>query len=133
MNFRWFVLIVKNYLFYVVLFIVLAVFTHKRRKLAELAERWHINRRPFRRLNTFEDQLEQGLNSENFSISDNLSDSESRTGLDEQSSEEIHRIMETDHVSFDEARRRYFQTRLGENGIDESGVPTDPRTVTWST
>lgn len=78
----------------------------------------------------FEGDLESGLSSGNFDLSGNLA-GDSRKGLDENAKAEIRNIMDTQNVSFDEARLRYFQSSLSNNVVGSDGVPTDRRTVTF--
>jgi len=81
-------------------------------------------------LATFSEQISAGINSNNFDIEANLRDGDSRTGLDEQSTQEVLEIMRREHVNFDQARL-IRQTRiLARNGIDPSGMPLDSKAVT---
>ncbi|KAJ2159862.1 hypothetical protein GGF46_002701 [Coemansia sp. RSA 552] len=71
-----------------------------------------------------------GLSSRTFDIAANISDGDSRPGLD---SEEVRRIMETHNVSFDKARLMRQQQIMARNQIDPStGVPLDPKAVTFA-
>ncbi|CAI2169851.1 19251_t:CDS:2 [Funneliformis geosporum] len=81
--------------------------------------------------NSFQNDIEDGLTSETFDLEQNIIDGDSRPGLED--SDEIKRIMETEHVTFDQARlirqKRKFQT----NNIDpQTGLPRDPKLVTFS-
>ncbi|KAJ1797723.1 hypothetical protein LPJ59_002955 [Coemansia sp. RSA 2399] len=71
-----------------------------------------------------------GLSSQNFDISINIDDGDTRPGLD---SEEVRRIMEEHGVSFDKARLMRQHQLMGRNNIDpETGMPMDPKAVTFS-
>ncbi|KAJ2841870.1 hypothetical protein GGI22_007743 [Coemansia erecta] len=71
-----------------------------------------------------------GLSSQNFDISINIDDGDTRPGLD---SEEVRRIMEEHGVSFDKARLIRQQRLMGRNNIDpETGMSMDPKAVTFS-
>ncbi|KAJ2555278.1 hypothetical protein EV175_002313 [Coemansia sp. RSA 1933] len=71
-----------------------------------------------------------GLSSQNFDISINIDDGDTRPGLD---SEEVRRIMEEHGVSFDKARLIRQQRLMGRNNIDPvTGMPMDPKAVTFS-
>lgn len=78
----------------------------------------------------FQDDLENGLSSNNFDLTGNL-EGDTREGLDENATAEIRNIMTMEKISFDEARLRYFRDRLSNHGIGSDGVPTDRRTVTF--
>lgn len=117
-------------LFVVIVLLVLAF--HFRRKLAERFETWR-NKRRWNRLATtgFEGDLENGFSSNNFDITDNIAKNDPRT-LDEAAKEEIRSLMQRHNLTFDEARLRYLREKMRANGVDANGVPTDPRTVTFS-
>ncbi|PSK39774.1 hypothetical protein C7M61_001579 [Candidozyma pseudohaemuli] len=78
----------------------------------------------------FQDDLENGLSSNNFDLTGNL-EGDTREGLDENATTEIRNMMTMENISFDEARLRYFRDRLSNHGIGSDGVPTDRRTVTF--
>lgn len=75
--------------------------------------------------------MESGLDSETFSISSNITNNDSRAGLAEEAKTEIKKLMTAQNLSFDEARLQYTTTRFGSNGIDSSGLPRDPKLVTF--
>lgn len=80
---------------------------------------------------SFRDDLENGLTSTNFDIlNDNANDQ--REGLDDEAKEEIKRIMNTENVSFDNARLLYTERKFSANGIGSDGMPLDPKAVTFS-
>ena len=49
-------------------------------------------------LATFSEQISAGINSNNFDIEANIRDGDSRTGLDEQGTQEVLEIMRREHV-----------------------------------
>ncbi|ORY01934.1 hypothetical protein K493DRAFT_88660, partial [Basidiobolus meristosporus CBS 931.73] len=76
---------------------------------------------------TFLEDLENGLNSENFDIIQNIESGDSRPGLD---SEEIQKIMKKHSCTFDEARVIRQKTKFQSNNIDPAtGMPLDPKAV----
>ncbi|KAJ2449101.1 hypothetical protein EV183_005071 [Coemansia sp. RSA 2336] len=71
-----------------------------------------------------------GLTSKYFDLSSNISSGDSRPGLD---SEEVQRIMDEQHVSFDRARLIRQQQLMSRNQIDpKTGMPLDPKAVTFN-
>ncbi|KAK9762396.1 hypothetical protein K7432_011901 [Basidiobolus ranarum] len=89
-------------------------------------------KRGYRRLGTgtFLEDLENGLNSENFDIMQNIESGDSRPGLD---SEEIQKIMKKHGCTFDEARVIRQQLKFKSNNIDPAtGMPLDPKAVVFS-
>jgi len=81
---------------------------------------------------TFEDDLEAGLSSDAFSLSDNIESGDSRSGLDAAAKRQILQIMKRRNVNFDEARRIFIGQKFARNGIGADGRPTDPRAVFFS-
>ncbi|KAM0751386.1 hypothetical protein T439DRAFT_325523 [Meredithblackwellia eburnea MCA 4105] len=83
-------------------------------------------------IDSFEDQLENGFSTSNFSLIPNLAPGERdpRTGLDQRSLTEVRRIMDGMGVSFDEGRRIWVEREFRRNGIDPNGFPIDPKAVT---
>jgi len=74
--------------------------------------------------------IENGLTSETFDLSQNIRDGDSRPGLD---SEEIKQIMEQEGVGFDQARLLRQQRMFKNNDIDpKTGLPKDPKFVSFS-
>ncbi|KAK7207145.1 hypothetical protein BZA70DRAFT_270590 [Myxozyma melibiosi] len=81
---------------------------------------------------SFQSDLESGLSSEMFNLSDNAREGDSRGGLAEDSKLEIQNIMRECHVGFDEARAMYTARVLERNNIGADGLPRDPRAVFFS-
>lgn len=81
---------------------------------------------------SFARDLEAGLTSSQFDISANVADGDTREGLDERAKHEIQRIMASQKVSFDEARRIYTQKHFAKHNIGPDGRPRDPRFVSFS-
>ncbi|KAF2484660.1 hypothetical protein BDY17DRAFT_296094 [Neohortaea acidophila] len=77
----------------------------------------------------FADDAEAGLHSTNFSLADNIEAEDSRRGLDEESRQEVYRIMKRRNVGFDEARRLFIQDKFGREGIAADGRPLDRKAV----
>ncbi|EDO18637.1 hypothetical protein Kpol_1048p68 [Vanderwaltozyma polyspora DSM 70294] len=79
---------------------------------------------------SFVEDLEAGLSSRNFDIiSQNSKDV--RSGLDENTKNEIKKIMDSENLSFDKARLQYTERQFGKNGIAPDGTPMDPKAVTF--
>ncbi|TIB35781.1 hypothetical protein E3P84_01144 [Wallemia ichthyophaga] len=76
---------------------------------------------------SFDEQIELGFNSDNFNITNNLNDT--RQGLNELELREINNLMNTNKISFDQARLKRLERTLNQNNIDESGLPRDPKFV----
>ncbi len=81
---------------------------------------------------SFRDDIEAGLTSPEFDLSDNVEAGDSRRGLDDAGKREVMRIMKRRGVDFDEARRIYTQDRFKKNGIGADGIPRDPKFVSFS-
>ncbi|KAK0457862.1 uncharacterized protein EV420DRAFT_1643709 [Desarmillaria tabescens] len=81
-------------------------------------------------LSTFTEQANAGLTSSDFDIEANLRNGDSRTGLDEQGTQEVMEIMRRERVNFDQARLIRHNRILARNGIDASGMPLDSKAVT---
>ena len=81
---------------------------------------------------SFARDLEAGLTSSQFDISANVTDGDTRGGLDERAKHEIKRIMASQKVPFDEARRIYTQNHFAKHNIGPDGRPRDPRFVSFS-
>lgn len=75
--------------------------------------------------------LESGLSSSQFDIAANIAEGDTRAGLDERAKREIRTIMDSQNVSFDEARRVYMQKRFSKNNIGPDGRPRDPKFVSF--
>lgn len=124
---------IRPILWLVIIVVIACVLYLKRRELPTALDRLRNSRLWYNRMeqsSLFEGDLESGLSSGNFDLSGNLA-GDSRKGLDENAKAEIRNIMDTQNVSFDEARLRYFQSSLSNNGVGSDGVPTDRRTVTF--
>jgi len=80
----------------------------------------------------FREDVEAGLHSADFDMSDNITGEDSRSGLDETAKKEVLRIMKRKGVNFDEARRLYMEERFKKSGIGKDGLPRDPKLVTFS-
>jgi hypothetical protein len=65
-------------------------------------------------------------------MSGNITDGDSRSGLDENGKREVLRIMKRRGVGFDEARRLFMEQRFKKAGIGEDGIPNDPKFVSFS-
>ncbi|KAL7268206.1 hypothetical protein RUND412_009176 [Rhizina undulata] len=105
--------------------IATALYYYRNRWVPAIARYQHINQ-------SFEDDVEAGLSSEDFDLSGNIADGDSRGGLDVQAKKEVLKIMKSRKVNFDEARRIFMEQRLAKNGIAPDGRPTDPRAVFFS-
>ncbi|CAG8465584.1 12000_t:CDS:10 [Ambispora gerdemannii] len=80
---------------------------------------------------SFETDIEDGLTSETFDLSQNLHDGDSRAGLED--SDEIKKIMKQEGIGFDQARLIRQQQKFKTNNIDpQTGVPKDPKFVSFS-
>ncbi|TIA89929.1 hypothetical protein E3P99_01835 [Wallemia hederae] len=80
----------------------------------------------------FNNQIELGFRSDNFDTTQNVSDGDSRQGLDVAELREIQHLMKTNKLSFDQARLKRMEYTLTQNDIDESGLPRDPKFVQFS-
>lgn len=81
---------------------------------------------------TFNGDIEAGLSSATFDLSDNVENKDARAGLDENAKAEILKIMKKRLVVFDEARRVYIESRFMSNGISPDGTPRDAKFVSFS-
>lgn len=81
---------------------------------------------------SFTGDLEAGLSSSQFDIAANVADGDPRAGLDEAGKLEIKKIMKSQKVDFDEARRLYMQQRFSRNNIGPDGRPRDPKFFSFS-
>ncbi|KAJ1661060.1 hypothetical protein IWQ61_000098 [Dispira simplex] len=76
----------------------------------------------------FQQDIEAGLSSSTFDISQNIRDGDTRPGLDRGA--EITTIMKSQGCDFDEARKIYHQRVLRSNNVDPvTGIPLDPKAV----
>lgn len=82
---------------------------------------------------SFQDDIDSGLTSANFDLaSNNLSNGDSRKGLDEEGKKQVVLIMNKQGVSFDEARAIYARQKMASHQIGPDGMPLDPKLVTFS-
>ncbi|OJD11593.1 hypothetical protein AJ78_07664 [Emergomyces pasteurianus Ep9510] len=82
--------------------------------------------------NTFTGDIEAGLSSADFDLSDNVAAGDGRAGLDRTAKREILKIMKRRRVDFNEARRIYMEQRFAKNDIGPDGRPRDPKFVSFS-
>ncbi|EMG47399.1 hypothetical protein SBY92_002872 [Candida maltosa Xu316] len=122
---------------HVLIFIVVITFLlvfHFRHKIIALHDRYRtsnrIRRGHYTNLGSFEDDIANGLTSDNFDLEANNSN-DTRKGLSEDAKLKIKEIMVNKGLSFDEARAEYTRNTLKKNNIDENGVPRDPKLVTF--
>nr|POE56670.1 upf0357 protein [Quercus suber] len=80
----------------------------------------------------FADDAEHGLHSTNFNLAENIEAGDSRTGLDEETKQEVYRLMKVRKVNFDEARRIWMEERFRKAGIGADGRPLDRKAVVFS-
>jgi hypothetical protein len=81
---------------------------------------------------SFMGDVESGFTSNDFDLSNNVMEGDSRSGLDPKSKREIQRLMKIRGINFDEARRVYMEQRFKKAGIGEDGIPKDPKFVSFS-
>ncbi|KAJ5902493.1 hypothetical protein N7495_003021 [Penicillium taxi] len=81
---------------------------------------------------SFTSDLEDGLTSDQFDITTNIADGDSRAGLDQNAKREIRKIMKKRKLDFDEARRIYTEQRFAKHNIGPDGRPRDPKFVSFS-
>ena len=79
----------------------------------------------------FMSDVEGGFTSSTFDLADNITEGDSRSGLDAQAKRDIQRIMKSRGVGFDEARALHMQGRFKGAGIGKDGLPNDPKLVTF--
>lgn len=80
----------------------------------------------------FADDAEHGLHSSNFNLAENIEAGDSRSGLDHETRQEVHRLMKIRKVNFDEARRMWMEERFRKAGIGADGRPLDRKAVVFS-
>lgn len=118
----------------IVVLIILIVVYIFRHRIIGYVDRYRMRNRvslytPLDVSGSFQEDLEAGLHSDNFSLSSNIADGDPRT-LQEEAKATITQIMESEGLSFDEARLAYTQRELERNNVDSTGLPRDPRLVT---
>lgn len=79
----------------------------------------------------FMNDVESGFQSTNFNLADNITEGDSRGGLDPKTKQDIYRIMRSRGIGFDEARALYTQSTFKKAGIGADGLPNDPKLVTF--
>jgi len=72
------------------------------------------------------------MHSSTFDLSQNIEGGDSRKGLDAKGKAEVQRMMKSQGVGFDEARRLVVQERFRREGIGADGRPRDPKFVSFS-
>ena len=81
---------------------------------------------------TFMGDVESGFTSNDFDLSGNVMEGDSRAGLDQRGKREVQRLMKTRGINFDEARRVFMEQGFKKNNIGADGLPRDPKLVTFS-
>jgi len=81
---------------------------------------------------SFTADIEAGLTSSDFDLSTNVTEGDSRAGLDQKGKREVQRLMKRRGIGFDEARRLYTERRFAKNNIGPDGRPKDPKFVSFS-
>jgi len=76
--------------------------------------------------------VESGFTSNDFDLSSNVMEGDSRAGLDVKGKRDVQRIMKNRGIGFDEARRVYMEQRFKKNNIGADGLPRDPKFVSFS-
>lgn len=79
----------------------------------------------------FMNDVESGFQSTNFNLADNITEGDSRGGLDQKAKQDVYRIMKSRGIGFDEARALYMQQSFKKSGIGADGLPNDPKLVTF--
>lgn len=75
--------------------------------------------------------VESGFQSSNFNLAENITEGDSRSGLDQKAKADVYRIMRSRGISFDDARAMYMQKSFKKAGIGADGLPNDPKLVTF--
>jgi Fungal protein of unknown function (DUF2015) len=81
---------------------------------------------------SFMSDVESGFTSNDFDLSGNVMEGDSRAGLDLKGKREVQRIMKNRGIGFDEARRVYMEQSFKKNNIGADGLPRDPKFVSFS-
>lgn len=76
--------------------------------------------------------VESGFTSNDFDLSGNVMEGDSRAGLDVKGKRDVQRIMKNRGIGFDEARRVYMEQGFKKNNIGADGLPRDPKFVSFS-
>lgn len=84
-------------------------------------------------LPSFESDIESGLTSDDFDLTQNVTDEDDRYGLDPASRREVKRIIKSKRCTFDQARLIFLQDKMRAAGIDpQTGLPRDSKFVSFS-
>jgi len=75
---------------------------------------------------------ESGFTSNDFDLAGNITEGDSRAGLDPKGKRDVQRLMRIRGIGFDEARRVYMEQSFKKAGIGADGLPRDPKLVTFS-
>lgn len=76
--------------------------------------------------------MEAGLHSSEFDLAGNITEGDSRSGLDARGKRDVLKIMRSKKVDFNEARKIYTEQRFAKNNIGPDGMPRDPKFVSFS-
>lgn len=76
--------------------------------------------------------VESGFTSNDFDLSGNIMEGDTRAGLDVRGKRDVQRIMKSRGIGFDEARRVYMEQGFKKNNIGADGLPRDPKFVSFS-
>ena len=76
--------------------------------------------------------VESGFTSDDFDLSGNIMQGDSRAGLEISAKRDVQSIMKSRGIGFDEARRVYMEQRFKKNNIGPDGLPRDPKFVSFS-
>ena len=82
--------------------------------------------------NDFMGDVESGFTSNDFDLTSNITEGDSRAGLDTKGKRDVQRLMKTRGIGFDEARKVYMEQRFAKNNIGADGLPRDPKFVSFS-
>lgn len=81
---------------------------------------------------SFMSDVESGFTSNDFDLSGNVMEGDTRAGLDDRGKRDVQRIMKNRGIGFDEARRVYMEQSFRKNNIGVDGLPRDPKFVSFS-
>jgi hypothetical protein len=76
--------------------------------------------------------VESGFTSNDFDLSGNITEGDSRAGLDAKGKRDVQKLMKSRGIGFDEARMVYVEQRFKKNNIGPDGRPRDPKFVSFS-
>lgn len=84
-------------------------------------------------LPSFAHDIEAGLTSDDFDLTQNVESGDDRYGLDGTSRREIKQIIKSKKCTFDQARLIHLQDKMRAAGIDpQTGLPRDSKFVSFS-